>query len=604
MQLEELKEFRSRAEAPDEPERRRDRSRPTHFGKPRDFPKGPRFTRYTSLTAERSRVLEEALNADLLKAPSRTPTPQSADQTKHCRYHRNFGHTTEDCWALKDKIEELIQADHLQRFVQTGREDGKNEVDMEKREGRRDTQVNEQRGRRGREGREGRGGRDRRRTMPVRGVINTIAGGFAGGGTTSSSRKRHLRAVSFVYSISRRNRRDLPPMLFTNSDFRNINPRHDDPIVVTIKVANFVVMKTLIDQGSSVDILYWKTFRKMGISDDDIVQYDEQIIGFAGQRVNTRGYIDLDTKFGEGNRDCRTIKIRYLLVDAETSYNILIGRSSLNKLGAIVSTPHLAMKFPADNPSRGREVVTLHADQKTARECYAASLKILSPSTPTRRTEVHHISLSDNLDPRPNDEPQVEQKEEVVLCRVDRAGQNTRLGSTLGEEGKSIITTVLFKNTDLFAWSAADMPGIDPRIISHQLSICKEARPIAQKKRKFVGEKGRIVEEETRKLLDAGFIREVHYTTWLANIVLVQKNNGKWRMCTDYTHLNRACPKDAYPLLSIDRLVDGAAGHKVLSFLDAYSGYNQIRMNPADREKTAFITDRANFCYEVMPFSA
>ena len=81
-------------------------------------------------------------------------------------------------------------------------------------------------------------------------------------------------------------------MLCTNADFRNINPRHDDPMVVTIEVANFIIMKNLIDQGSSVDILYWKTFRKMGISDDDIVQYDEQIIGFAGQRVNTRGYID------------------------------------------------------------------------------------------------------------------------------------------------------------------------------------------------------------------------------------------------------------------------------------------------------------------------
>jgi len=268
-------------------------------------------------------------------------------------------------------------------------------------------------------------------------------------------------------------------MLFTNADFRNINPRHDDPMVVTIEVANFVIMKTLIDQGSSVDILYRKTFRKMGISDDDIVQYVEQVIGFAGQKVNTRGYIDLDTKFGEGNRDCRIIKIRYLLVDAETSYNILIGRSSLNKLGATVSTPHLAMKFPADNPSRGREVVTLHVDQKTAREYYAASLKILPLSRPARRAEVHHIFLGDDLDPRLNDEPQVEPKEEVVPYQVGREGQNTQLGSTLGDEEKNIITTVLFKNTDLFAWSAANMSGIDPQIISHKLSICKEAKPIA-----------------------------------------------------------------------------------------------------------------------------
>jgi len=131
--------------------------------------------------------LEEALNADLLKAQSRTPTPQSADQTKHCRYHLNFGHTKKDFWALKDKIEKFIQASHLRRFVQTSREDGKYEVDVGKRqEGRRNTLKNERRGR------EGRGGRDRRGTMPIRGVINTIAGGFAGGGTTSSSRKRHL----------------------------------------------------------------------------------------------------------------------------------------------------------------------------------------------------------------------------------------------------------------------------------------------------------------------------------------------------------------------------------------------------------------------------
>nr|KYP55608.1 Retrovirus-related Pol polyprotein from transposon opus [Cajanus cajan] len=83
---------------------------------------------------------------------------------------------------------------------------------------------------------------------------------------------------------------------------------------------------------------------------------------------------------------------------------------------------------------------------------------------------------------------------------------------------------------------------------------------------------------------------------------MVRKPNGKWRMCTDYTNLNKACPKDAYPLPNIDRLVDGASGHKFLSFLDAYSGYNQIHMHPQDEEKTAFITETANYCYQVMSF--
>nr|KYP63499.1 Retrovirus-related Pol polyprotein from transposon 17.6 [Cajanus cajan] len=83
---------------------------------------------------------------------------------------------------------------------------------------------------------------------------------------------------------------------------------------------------------------------------------------------------------------------------------------------------------------------------------------------------------------------------------------------------------------------------------------------------------------------------------------MVKKANDKWRMCTDYTDLNKACPKDDYPLPHIDALVDGAVGHHMLSFLDAYSGYNQIPMYPPDEAKTEFIIDSANFCYRVMPF--
>ena len=88
----------------------------------------------------------------------------------------------------------------------------------------------------------------------------------------------------------------------------------------------------------------------------------------------------------------------------------------------------------------------------------------------------------------------------------------------------------------------------------------------------------------------------------LANVVLVKKSNGKWRMCVDFTDLNKACPKDSYPLPSIDALVDSASGCKLMSFLDAFSGYNQIRMHPMDECKTAFMTERSCYCYKVMPF--
>ena len=95
---------------------------------------------------------------------------------------------------------------------------------------------------------------------------------------------------------------------------------------------------------------------------------------------------------------------------------------------------------------------------------------------------------------------------------------------------------------------------------------------------------------EVNKLLAANFIGEVYYPDWLANIVLVKKANGKLRMCVDFTDLNKACPKDSFPMPRIDQLVDFTVGHKLLTFMDAFSGYNQIKMSEEDQEKTAFIT--------------
>ena len=114
-------------------------------------------------------------------------------------------------------------------------------------------------------------------------------------------------------------------------------------------------------------------------------------------------------------------------------------------------------------------------------------------------------------------------------------------------------------------------------------------------------ERHKAIKEEVDKLFHANII-EVRFSTCLANVVMVKKANDKWRMCTNYIDLNRASPKDMYPLSNIDNFVDGASGFQVLSFLDAYFGYNQIRMHPPDEEKRAFITEEANFCYKVMPF--
>ena len=108
--------------------------------------------------------------------------------------------------------------------------------------------------------------------------------------------------------------------------------------------------------------------------------------------------------------------------------------------------------------------------------------------------------------------------------------------------------------------------------------------------------------DEVNKLLSAGFIREVYYLEWLANVVLVKKANGKWRMCVDFTDLNKTYPKDSFPLPRIDQLMDSTARHKLLTFMDTFSGYNQIKMAEEDQEKTAFIMSQGLYCYKVMPF--
>ncbi|CAL8117997.1 unnamed protein product [Prunus armeniaca] len=128
------------------------------------------------------------------------------------------------------------------------------------------------------------------------------------------------------------------------------------------------------------------------------------------------------------------------------------------------------------------------------------------------------------------------------------------------------------------------MPGIDLNIICHRLHVNPACKPVAQKIRNFAPERVSIIEAEIDKLLAAGFIEEVSYSEWLAKVVLVAKQEkGKWRVCIDYTDLNKACAKDNFPLPRIDQLVDSTSGNQLLSFMDAYSGYNQILMHEDDK---------------------
>ena len=172
----------------------------------------------------------------------------------------------------------------------------------------------------------------------------------------------------------------------------------------------------------------------------------------------------------------------------------------------------------------------------------------------------------------------------------------------MAAEVKINLISLLRGPADIFAFSADEMSGIDPAFMVHRLNVNEDVRPVKQKKRNFFSEKSATIKEEVDKLLAADFIKPCDYLEWLANVVMVKKANGSWRVCVDFTDFNKACPKDWHPLPRSEQLVDSTSGHGLLSFIDAFSGYHQISLLESDRSKAAFITDAGVYAYKAMPF--
>ena len=272
------------------------------------------------------------------------------------------------------------------------------------------------------------------------------------------------------------------------------------------------------------------------------------------------------------------------MVDCSSSYNAIIRRPTLSSWKAVTSTYHLSVKFPTED-----RVGQVQGDQLGARECYLTMLamdkQMQMMNIEERRTTMEPIKTLEDI---PLDENNPERYTEV---RAD-----------MEKKTKQELVQFLKRSINVFALSHKGMSGIDPSVITHRLNVYPSSKPVWQKKRVFTPERDNAIKEKVQKLTMAKFIQEVYYSDWLTNVVMVKKANGKWRMCVDFTDLNKVCPKDSYPLPHINQLVDSTACHKLLSFMDAFSGYNQIKINEADQEKTSFITRQSLFCYKVMPF--
>ena len=197
--------------------------------------------------------------------------------------------------------------------------------------------------------------------------------------------------------------------------------------------------------------------------------------------------------------------------------------------------------------------------------------------------------------------PAVEELETINVGN-DQSKKELKIGTLITLEQRTTMIALLQEYADVFTWYYEDMPGLDTNIVVHKIPLEEGCKPVKQKLRRAHPDVWIKVKAKLEKQWNAGFLEVVKYPQWVSNIVVVPKKEGKIRVCVDFRSLNKASPKDDFPLPHIDVLVDNAARSSTYSFMDGFSGYNQIKMAPEDKAKTTFVTPWGTYCYKVMPF--
>jgi hypothetical protein len=181
-------------------------------------------------------------------------------------------------------------------------------------------------------------------------------------------------------------------------------------------------------------------------------------------------------------------------------------------------------------------------------------------------------------------------------------GKTLNINPNLTDVETQQLMKLLLEHKEAFAWDYTDMKGISPELCTHRIYIKEDYRPICQSQRRMNPNLREILKEEIQKFLNAGFIYPISDSEWVSPLVIVPKKNGKWRVCVDYRALNKATQKDHFPLPFIDQVLDSLSGKNFFSFLDGFSGYNQIKIAPQDQDKTTYTSPWGTFSYRVLPF--
>ncbi|KAM1787140.1 hypothetical protein ACFX11_037567 [Malus domestica] len=423
----------------------------------------PRYEAYTPLNATCVAIYPSI--AHLIPKPKpRHPEYKPTKNTSiFCCYHEHNSHDGEKCITLRDHIEVLAREGKIDQFL-----------------------IHPPRG-----------NRNQRQVH----MIYSISGGTPISKSSNKAMKNSERALGSGHQVfhvedirgGKYQKPNWDPICFYPEEERgNIYP-HNDPLIVEAHIANFKVRRILVDTGVSVNIMFAEAFRALNIAEHLLDRSISPLISFSGDIVQPLGSIHLPFTIGTGPYTA-TITANFLVVDFPMAYNVIFGRTGINDLKAMVSTHMLLMKFPTPYGNG-----YIRGDQLSARSCYNTSVKQQHLHVPKETLFVHdqviktspdkaNLDLhcgNSQLDNLRNDfftqQAQPTEELEKVSISKDYSDRMVKIGTTLSPPIRLALISFLQENTEVFAWSYEDMPGISPDIICYRLSIDPKTKPVRQK---------------------------------------------------------------------------------------------------------------------------
>nr|AAX95395.1 Reverse transcriptase (RNA-dependent DNA polymerase), putative [Oryza sativa Japonica Group]ABA92966.2 retrotransposon protein, putative, unclassified [Oryza sativa Japonica Group] len=499
------------------------------------------------------------------------PSAEELGKRRYCKWHNSGSHSTNDCKVFRQQIQVAIEG-------------GKIKFDDSKKPMKVDGNMTSS----------NKGG-IMKKMMEVLILIRTVSFSDFAGKKGKSVVTALVNMVFMLPAEFRAKQADvdeveeasarlvLSPEQAVFEKLEGTENRHLKPLYINGYVNGKPMSKMMVDGGAAVNLMPYAIFRKLGRNTEDLIKTNMVLKDFGGNSSETKGVLNVELTVGD--------KIE--IVPADRSDNVasadlaLWEMDSIDCLSGKVWDGDFLKVFDYD----------IQPIEDGEPNYYFEGV--------VEGSNIYTNNTVDDLDDKQGQGfMSADDLEEVDIGPSDRP-RPTFISKNLSPEFRTKLIELLKEYRDCFPWEYYEMPGLSRSIVEHRLPIKPGVRPYQQPPRRCKADMIEPVKAEVKHLYDAGFIRPCRYAEWVSNIVPIIKKNGKVRVCIDFRDLNKATPKDEYPMPVADQLVDAASGHKILSFVDGNAGSNQIFMTEEDIHKTAFRCLGAISLFEwvVMTFS-